>query len=40
MEIQVGVLNLANQNYHLEPLTYYIAPVPTRTFYSSFKFNF
>jgi outer membrane receptor for monomeric catechols len=40
MEIQVGVLNLADQNYHLEPLTYYIAPVPTRTFYSSFKFNF
>ena len=40
MEIQAGVLNLADQNYHLEPLTYYIAPVPTRTFYSSFKFNF
>jgi tetratricopeptide (TPR) repeat protein len=40
MEIQVGVLNLANQDYHLEPLTYYLQQAPTRTFYSSLKFNF
>jgi len=40
MELQVGVLNLANQDYRLDPLTYYIDPAHTRTFYTSFKFNF
>ncbi len=40
LEIQVGVLNLANQDYRLDPLTYYLDPARTRTFYSSLKFNF
>ena len=40
MEIQAGVLNLANKSYNLDPLTYYIDPPPARTFYTSFKFNF
>ncbi|MGA2543642.1 MAG: TonB-dependent receptor [Verrucomicrobiota bacterium] len=40
MELQVGVLNLANQDYRLDPLTYYIDPCRTRSFYTSFKFNF
>jgi tetratricopeptide (TPR) repeat protein len=40
MEIQVGVLNLANQNYSLDPLTFYLEQVHTRTFVTSFKFNF
>ena len=40
VEIQVGVLNLANQDYRLDPLTYYLDPARNRTFYSSLKFNF
>jgi Tfp pilus assembly protein PilF len=40
IEVQVGVLNLANQNYRLDPLTYYLDPCRTRSFYSSLKFNF
>jgi len=34
------VLNLANQNYRLDPLTYYLDPARARTFYTSLKFNF
>jgi len=40
VEIQVGVLNLANQDYRLEPLTYYLEQAHTRTFVTSLKFNF
>jgi Flp pilus assembly protein TadD len=40
IEIQVGVLNLANQDYHLDPLTYYLEQAHVRTFVSSLKFNF
>jgi Tfp pilus assembly protein PilF len=40
IEIQVGVLNIGNQDYHLEPLTYYLEQAHVRTFVSSLKFNF
>jgi hypothetical protein len=40
IEIQVGVLNLANQDYHLDPLTFYLEQAHVRTFVSSLKFNF
>jgi len=40
VEIQAGVLNLNNTDYQLDPLTYYIDPARTRTFYTSLKFNF
>jgi outer membrane receptor protein involved in Fe transport len=40
IEIQAGVLNLANQDYRLDPLTYYIDSAHTRTYYTSLKFNF
>jgi tetratricopeptide (TPR) repeat protein len=40
IEIQVGVLNIANQNYNLEPLTHYLEQAHVRTFVSSLKFNF
>ncbi|MGD1084593.1 MAG: TonB-dependent receptor, partial [Verrucomicrobiota bacterium] len=40
LEIQVGVLNICNRDYHLEPLTYYLEQAHTRTFVASLKFNF
>jgi len=40
VEVQAGILNLGNQNYHLDPLTFYLEQVPTRTFVTSLKFNF
>jgi tetratricopeptide (TPR) repeat protein len=40
VEVQVGVLNLGNQDYRLDPLTYYLEQSHTRTFVSSLKFNF
>ncbi len=40
MEISVGVLNIGNQDYNLDPVTYYLEQAHTRTFVSSFKFNF
>jgi Flp pilus assembly protein TadD len=40
MEIRMGVLNLANRDYNLEPLTYYQEQATKRTFFTSFKFNF
>ena len=40
LELQVGVLNIGNQDYHLEPLTYYLEQARSRTFVASLKFNF
>jgi Tfp pilus assembly protein PilF len=40
VEVQVGVLNLGNRNYRLDPLTYYIDPAHERMFVANFKFNF
>jgi hypothetical protein len=39
-EVQVGVLNIGNQDYHLNPLTLYSELPRSRTFFASFKFNF
>ena len=39
-EVSVGVVNLANQDYHIDPVTYFLEQAHTRTFMASFKFNF
>ncbi len=39
-EFQVGVLNLGNRNYSLNPLNLYSELPRSRTFVASFKFNF
>jgi Tfp pilus assembly protein PilF len=39
-EVSVGVLNITDRNYQLDPLTYYIDPAHVRTFVANFKFNF
>ena len=39
-EVQVGVLNIGNQNYQLNPLNLYSELPRSRTFFASFKFNF
>jgi hypothetical protein len=39
-EVQMGVLNIGNQDYHLNPLTLYSELPRSRTFFASFKFNF
>jgi Tfp pilus assembly protein PilF len=40
VEVSVGVLNVGDQNYHLDPLTYYLEQAHNRTFAASLKFNF
>jgi outer membrane receptor protein involved in Fe transport len=40
VEAQVGILNLTDVNYQLDPLTYYIDPARRRTFEASLKFSF
>ncbi|MDB6123592.1 MAG: TonB-dependent receptor [Pedosphaera sp.] len=39
-EIRLGVLNIADRNYNLNPLNLYSDLPRTRTFVASFKFNF
>jgi Tfp pilus assembly protein PilF len=39
-EVAVGVVNLANQDYHIDPVTYFLEQAHTRTLMASFKFNF
>ena len=36
----VGVVNIGNQDYHIDPLTYFLEQAHTRTFVASLKFNF
>ncbi len=40
VEIRAGILNLTDQDYHLDPLTYYVDPARRRTFEASLKFSF
>ncbi|HWD20768.1 MAG TPA: TonB-dependent receptor [Verrucomicrobiae bacterium] len=40
VEIQAGILNLTDRDYHLDPLTYYVDPARRRTFVASLKFSF
>jgi hypothetical protein len=40
MEVMLGVLNLGNTDYHIDPVTYFLEQAHNRTFMASFKFNF
>jgi tetratricopeptide (TPR) repeat protein len=40
VEASVGVVNLGNQDYHIDPVTYFLEQAHTRTFVASLKFNF
>jgi outer membrane receptor for ferric coprogen and ferric-rhodotorulic acid len=39
-ELQIGVLNITDQDYQLNPLNAYLEPPRERTFYSSLFFRF
>jgi len=39
-EFQVGVLNIGNRDYNLNPLNLYSELPRSRTFVAGFKFNF
>ncbi len=39
-EVMVGVVNIGNQDYNIDPVTYFLEQAHTRTFVASFKFNF
>jgi hypothetical protein len=38
--VSVGVLNIGNQDYHIDPVTYFLEQAHNRTFAASLKFNF
>jgi Tfp pilus assembly protein PilF len=40
VEVSVGVLNIGNQDYHIDPVTYFLEQAHNRTFAASLKFNF
>jgi tetratricopeptide (TPR) repeat protein len=40
VELSVGVVNIGNQDYHIDPVTYFLEQAHTRTFVASLKFNF
>jgi tetratricopeptide (TPR) repeat protein len=40
VEMMVGVLNIGNQDYKIDPVTYFLEQAHDRTFVASFKFNF
>jgi outer membrane receptor protein involved in Fe transport len=40
IEVSVGVLNIGNQDYHIDPVTYFLEQAHNRTFAASLKFNF
>ncbi|HUD45820.1 MAG TPA: TonB-dependent receptor [Candidatus Baltobacteraceae bacterium] len=40
VEVMVGVVNIGNQDYNIDPLTYFLEQAHSRTFVASFKFNF
>jgi Tfp pilus assembly protein PilF len=40
VEVSVGVVNIGNQDYHIDPVTYFLEQAHTRTFVASMKFNF
>ncbi|HEY3913480.1 MAG TPA: TonB-dependent receptor, partial [Verrucomicrobiae bacterium] len=39
-ELTIGVINLNNSDYHIDPVTYFLEQAHNRTFVASFKFNF
>jgi outer membrane receptor protein involved in Fe transport len=39
-EVMLGVINIGNQDYNIDPVTYFLEQAHTRTFVASFKFNF
>jgi Tfp pilus assembly protein PilF len=40
VEVSVGVVNIGNQDYHIDPVTYFLEQAHNRTFVASMKFNF
>jgi hypothetical protein len=40
VEMMIGVVNIGNQDYHIDPVTYFLEQAHTRTLVASFKFNF
>ena len=40
IEIAAGILNLANQDYNIDPLTYFLGQAHTRQYFASLKFTF
>lgn len=40
IEIEAGILNVFDQNYNIDPVTYFLEQAHTRTFFTSLKFNF
>lgn len=40
IETSLGLLNVCNQGYNLDPVTYFLEPARTRTLVASLKFNF
>jgi Tfp pilus assembly protein PilF len=40
VEVMAGVVNIGNQDYNIDPVTYFLEQAHTRTFVASFKFNF
>ncbi len=40
IEVSVGVVNIGNQDYKIDPVTYFLEQAHSRTFVASLKFNF
>jgi Tfp pilus assembly protein PilF len=40
VELSVGVVNIGNQDYQIDPVTYFLEQAHRRTFVASMKFNF
>jgi Tfp pilus assembly protein PilF len=40
VELAVGVVNITDQDYHIDPVTYFLEQAHRRTFVASMKFNF
>jgi Tfp pilus assembly protein PilF len=40
VELSVGVVNIGNTDYHIDPVTYFLEQAHARTFTASMKFNF
>ncbi len=40
IEVSVGVLNIGNQDYNIDPVTYFLEQAHSRTFVANCKFNF
>ena len=40
VEVMVGVVNIGNQDYNIDPVTYFLEQAHNRTFVASLKFNF